>query len=72
MYFDESTDRKQAESDARIEAVRAGTIFASNPKAHRKWRSSAKSKPGRGLTGDALETAVMGIAALFPENVVHA
>ncbi len=53
-----------------VEAVRAGTIFAHDGKQHAKWIRARKPK-GRSLSGAALETAVMNIARLFPENVIR-
>jgi len=55
-----------------VEAVRAGTIFAHDAKAHRRWQSATPSAQpkGRGLTGQALEQAVMLLARTAPEYVV--
>lgn len=62
-----------AEFDLWVEAVRLGTIFAHDNKQHDKWRANKgrRHKPSRGLTGEALEAAVMGIARMFPGNVVE-
>lgn len=55
-----------------VEATRVGYIFSRNAKAYDKWAASKRAKgPVRGLTGDALERAVMGIARQFPGNVVR-
>jgi hypothetical protein len=55
-----------------VEATRVGTVFASNVKAYRKWANAKRTRrPGRGLTGDALERAVMGVARQFPGNVLR-
>jgi hypothetical protein len=55
-----------------VEATRMGTVYASNLKAYRKWASAKhRRRPSRGLTGDALERAVMGIAQQFPGNVLR-
>lgn len=58
--------------DQMVEAVRVGSIFAHDQKAYDRWqrRPKARSKPQRGLTGHALEAAVMRIANQFPDNVV--
>lgn len=72
MYFDEASERRQSDHEARIEAVRVGTIFAHDRKAHTKWQNAKRSKSRkRGLVGDALEAAVMGIAQMFPQNVIR-
>lgn len=57
--------------DQMVEAVRVGSIFAHDQKAYDRWqrRPKARSK-SRGLTGHALEAAVMRIASQFPDNVV--
>lgn len=74
LLLDEAVDRNrtraQAEFDRMVEAVRAGTIFAHDGKQHARWARSSR-EPRKGLTGDALEAAVRGIAAMFPENVVR-
>jgi hypothetical protein len=74
MYLDEEVDRlrnrTQADFDSLVEAVRAGTIFAHNKKAHDKYIASSAAKQKRpSLTGAALEAAVMNIAKMFPDNV---
>lgn len=74
LYLDEETDRvrdrAQADFDRTVEAVRVGTIFAHDGRQYARWLAGKPAaKRGRGLTGDALEAAVMGIAAMFPENV---
>jgi len=51
-----------------------GSIFSRNQKAYDKWARSAHRRPGthaRGLTGAALESAVMRIAEQFPDNVTR-
>ena len=55
-----------------VEAVRAGMIFARNDKQYRRWRAKVRSKAGEavGLTGAALEKAILGLAAQHPEYVV--
>lgn len=65
-------ERHRAEFDGWVEAVRVGTIFAHDNKQYGKWRS--RPHPGRqqrGLTGAALEQAVMRIAAMFPGQVIR-
>jgi hypothetical protein len=76
-YLDAAQDRLSAQADgefrAMVEAVRAGTIFAHDKKQHARWtRSHSRPKRGTGLSGDALEAAVMRVASIFPDNVVHA
>lgn len=55
-----------------VEAVRVGTIFAHDQKAYSRWtrRPKARARKQHGLTGAALEAAVMRIAQRFPDNVV--
>lgn len=56
-----------------VEAVRAGMIFAryENRRQYESWRRRIrKSTEKIGLTGAALESAIMGYAALTPEYVV--
>lgn len=53
--------------------MRVGTLIASNVDALRRW-TSRKRRTGKrpaGLTGNALESAVMNVAAIFPEHVIH-
>lgn len=78
-YFDAAQDRTEragsADFDVMVEAVRVGTIFAHDAKQHQRWARTRQSrswtgKPQRGLTGAALEAAVMRVASLFPENVI--
>lgn len=74
LYLDEEVDRvrdrAQADFDRTVEAVRVGTIFAHDGKQHARWVNSRRVlHRGAGLTGDALEAAVRGIAAMFPGNV---
>lgn len=75
LYLDEAVDRlrdrAQHRFDAMIEAVRAGTIFAHDGKAHGNWLRKRKSPLARGLTGEALERAVSGFALVHPEYVVR-
>lgn len=69
---DRLTDRSQSDFEAMLEAVRLGTVFAHDGRQYGSWRRSQPRRRGdrsSGLTGMALESAVMRIAALFPENV---
>lgn len=76
--MDAAYDRRGLRSgndfESMVEAVRAGLIVAQDKKAYGKWKSARlqRGKPQRGLTGAALEQAVMRVAAIFPENVVTA
>jgi len=57
-----------------VEAVRVGTVLAHDAKAARRWHS--RKRPGvsrpKGLTGMALEQAVMTLASTHPQYVVVA
>ena len=54
-----------------VEATRVGTVFAHDRKAYARWANRKRAKqPQRGLTGHALEAAVMGIQRRFPDNVI--
>ena len=55
-----------------------GVAIANDPKRRneRKWarirqQHAYGGKGQRGLTGDALERAVMGVAQMFPGNVIR-
>lgn len=54
-----------------VEAVRTGFVTAQDKKALNKWRSRQRTATGDsvGLTGAALERAVMAIAAKDPSLV---
>lgn len=58
-----------------VEATRIGTIFAHDAKQAARWHSQRMRRlhPERpvGLTGSDLEQAVMGLAQMFPDNVIH-
>ncbi len=72
MYLDEAFDRSHLAHEERIEEIRHGFIFAHDLKAHDKWWNARRAtRPSRGLVGDALETAVAGIARMFPGNVMR-
>jgi hypothetical protein len=54
-----------------VEATRVGHIIARDRKAYARWsRRKQRARPQRGITGHALEAAVMRIQRRFPENVV--
>ena len=63
--------RQRNDFEGWVEAVRIGYIFARDGKQYTRWRTSSRSrsKHQRGLTGAALEQAVMRIASMFPANV---
>ncbi len=74
-YLDAAHDRLEQHSTnefrSLVEAVRAGTIFAHNKKAHDSWRQSTPATgPSRALPADRLEVAVMSLARTNPEYVV--
>ena len=73
LYLDAAADRRDDEQRAAIEQVRAGSIFAT-PEGHKqyvRWHRAAAPKQGKGLVGSALESAVLNIARIFPDNVVR-
>jgi hypothetical protein len=76
MYLDSMVDRVEgramADFDAMVSAVRVGTVIARDRKAARRWDREAARRSGRkhGLSGAALETAIMGLASTHPEYVV--
>jgi hypothetical protein len=54
-----------------VEATRVGYIVARDRKAYTRWTNrKQRARPQRGITGHALEAAVMSIQRRFPENVV--
>lgn len=71
-YSDRLKDTTEAAYDGMVEAVRAGMIFAKSDKQYRRWRTRVQRRSGQavGLTGQALESAIMGFAAQHPEYVV--
>jgi hypothetical protein len=72
-YNDRLEDETQAAFEAAVEAARAGAIFAKreNDRQYQSWRRKRRSRHDKiGLTGQALETAIMGLAAQHPEYVV--
>lgn len=81
LYLDAAQDRIDAdvrnEFESWVEAVRIGTFFGSGTKEgvrqYARWKTRARNaRPGRkGLTGAALESAVMRIAEQFPDQVVR-
>lgn len=74
-YHDRMQDETQAAFESAVEAARAGSIFAKreNDRQYQSWRRKRRrAEPEKqiGLTGQALETAIMGFAAQHPEYVV--
>ena len=74
LYLDDAIDRRsdrmEADFESTVEAVRVGYLTARDNKLYQKWsRRRSTPKRGTGLTGQALEQAVMRIASMFPENV---
>lgn len=79
-YIDAYTDRAEDQADgaftSAVEAARAGAIFSryENRRQYESWRRRMRSKftsdEPIGLTGQALESAIMGFAAMHPEYVV--
>ena len=78
--LDAGQDRLIVEADRRfteaVESVRIGTVIAQDRKAYSRWRTRRRhplartAADGGGLTGRALESAVLGLAATNPEYVV--
>jgi hypothetical protein len=70
--IDAAVDRQIDASDARVEEMRAAWIFAHDDKQHRRWRSAVDRRANRssGLTGEALERAIMSLAVSSPDMVV--
>ena len=75
-YLDAATDRlsrrRSSDFDSMVEGVRAGTIYAHDQKAYAKWSRSRARRNGQssGLSGQALESAVMRLAQTNPEYIV--
>lgn len=61
------TDRFHGEQEARIEAVRVGTIIAHDRNAAHRYRLMLNPRPS--LDDQALEAAIANVALLFPGNV---
>ncbi len=77
LYLDDAIDRRsdriKSDFESTVEAVRVGYITARDKAAFQKWsRRRAQPTKGSGLTGAALEQAVMQVAAIFPDNVIAA
>jgi hypothetical protein len=77
--FDAAVNRRRrlrsVEFEQIVEGTRAGTILAHDKRAYQRWRSQSTARSGRpqrGLTGAALESAVMRVAQMFPGNVIAA
>lgn len=66
-------DHASDEFDAMVEAVRVGSIFSRDQKAYDRWRRRQRRdrQPRAALSAIELERAVMGIAAMFPDNVIR-
>ena len=62
-------DRVEERARTDVETVRAGTIYAHDSKAYQKWRRHRLAGPA--LSRDALESAVMNVARMFPDNVTR-
>ena len=72
--MDAAVDRLSTEREARfdgwVEAVRIGTIFAHDGKAHQRWVSRRKrDEASTGLVGASLERTILGLAAAHPDLV---
>lgn len=73
LYLEEASERITDAHESEVEAIRAGTILAYDAKAYRRWRSAVDRRHDRrtGLTGAALEAAVMSLAGAHPEYVAY-
>lgn len=72
-YFDAANERVADQWAADVEAVRIGTVAGSDRKANERWqreRNKMKVQPEQGLTGAALERAIMTLAQAHPDLVV--
>jgi len=72
-YSDRLEDETDAAFQTAVEAARAGAIFArrENDRQYQSWRRRVRRSTEKiGLTGQALESAIMGFAAMHPEYVV--
>jgi hypothetical protein len=64
-------ERSRAAFDDMVEATRVGYIIARDRKAFHRWTNRRQRvRPKRGLTGHALEQAVLNISRLYPDNVI--
>jgi hypothetical protein len=73
--LDAAVDRLEGEFAERVEASRMAAIFASGKEGHRayqSWRRKVDRNAGTsvGLAGEALERAIMSLAASSPDIVV--
>lgn len=72
-YLDSAQDRITADAersfDDAVEAVRIGTVAAHQKDFYRKWRNRPKRVKQQSLSDAALESAIMNIAKMFPDNV---
>jgi len=74
-YLDAAQDRISAAAKTRfisaVEAVRVGTVVASDRKAASRWRSYVDRHTGHGaMNPQALEAQIMSLARRHPEYVV--
>jgi hypothetical protein len=76
LYVDSSVDRitgrVRAQFDSWVEAVRVGMIFAHDRRQYQRWLRQRPRTPGErspGLTGAALERAILAIGAMHPDIV---
>ncbi len=80
-YLDQATERLErrytGEFDSMVEATRIGYLTARDGKALARWRSMqgrrqqpGSSAGGPGLTGAALERAILGLAMTHPDLVL--
>jgi hypothetical protein len=73
-YLDAAQERVERDQDARmdaqVEAVRIGYLAARDKRIHQKWvNRRRRHDQQRGLTGQALEHAIMSLARQHPEYV---
>lgn len=76
LYMDRAEERIKADAVTRLdELVAAVRIGGADQKSFARWlrkRRARATSQGHSLTGAALERAVAGVAAIFPQNVVRA
>jgi hypothetical protein len=75
LYLDTAQDRVNEDADRAfteaVEAVRMGTGFARDTRAYHRWANRPKrNRHVKSLSPAALESAVMNIAKMFPDNVI--
>ena len=57
-----------------VETTRLGVIYAHNPRSYQRWRRHQTAQNPRRrprLSPAALESAVMNVARMFPDNVSY-